>query len=61
MHLLMKPTTKRTPNVSATGSATNDAYVSGNPSLYGIPQRLSIKSPTGCTLPPNNASCLSLR
>jgi hypothetical protein len=61
MHLSMKPMTTRMPNVSATGSATNGADVSGNPSLYGISQRLSIKSPTGCTPPPNNASCLSLR
>jgi myosin heavy subunit len=29
--------------------------------LYGILQRLSIKSPTECTLPPNSASCLSLQ
>jgi hypothetical protein len=61
MHPLMKPTTTRTPDVSAIGSATNGADVSENPSLYGILQRPSIKSPTGCTLPPNSASCLSLR
>jgi hypothetical protein len=36
MHPLMKPTTIRTPDVSATGSATNDTNVSENPSLYGI-------------------------
>jgi hypothetical protein len=61
MHPLMKPTTTRTPDVSSTGSAMNGADVSENPSLYGISQRPSIKSPTGFTLPPNNASCLSLR
>jgi hypothetical protein len=60
MHLLMKPTTTRTLDVSATGSATNSVDISENPSLYGISQRPSIKSPTGCTLPPNSASCLSL-
>jgi hypothetical protein len=61
MHPLMKPMTIRVPDVSATRSAMNGADVSENPSLYGILQRPSIKSPTGCTLPPNSASCLSLR
>jgi hypothetical protein len=37
--------------VSATGSATNGVDVSRNPSLYGISQRLSIKSPTGAHYP----------
>jgi hypothetical protein len=57
MHPLMKPTTTRTSDVSA----TNGADVSENPSVYGILQRPSIKSPTGCTLPLNSASCLPLR
>jgi hypothetical protein len=61
MHPPMKPTTTRTPDESATGSATNGVDVSENPSLYGISQRPSIKSPAGCTLPLNSASCLSLR
>jgi hypothetical protein len=61
MHPPMKPTTTRTSDVSATGSATNDTDASENPSLYGISQRHSIKLPTGCTPPPNSASCLSLR
>jgi hypothetical protein len=51
MHPPMKPTMTRTPDVNATGSATNDVDVSENPSLYGISQRPSIKSPAGCTLP----------
>jgi hypothetical protein len=59
MHPLMKPTTTRMPDVSATGSETNGADVSIKPSPYGTSQRPSTKSPTGCTQPPNNASCLS--
>jgi hypothetical protein len=51
MHPPMKPTTTRTPDVNATGSVTNGADISENPSLYGISQRPSIKSPAGCTLP----------
>jgi hypothetical protein len=61
MHPLMKRTTIRTLDTRATGSAPNGADVSENPSLYGTLQRPLIKSPTGCTLPPNSASCLSLR
>jgi hypothetical protein len=35
MHPLMKPMTTKTPDVSATGSETNDADVSAKPSPYG--------------------------
>jgi hypothetical protein len=52
MHSPMKLTMIKTPNVSATGSATNSADISESPSPYGISQRPLIKSPTGCTLPP---------
>jgi hypothetical protein len=48
-------------DVNATRSEMNDADVSVNLSLFRISQRLSTKSPTGCTLPSNGASCLSLR
>jgi hypothetical protein len=61
MHPLMKPTMIRTPDVSTTGSETNGADVSVKPSPYRTSQRPLTKSPTGCTPPPNSASCLSPR
>jgi hypothetical protein len=57
MHPPMKPMTTRTPDVDATGSGTNGVDVSENPSLYENLDQVT----TRCTLPPNSASCLSLR
>jgi hypothetical protein len=39
----------------------NGVDISANPFPYGISQRPWIESLAGCTLPPNSASCLSLR
>jgi hypothetical protein len=55
----MRPLTTRMPGVIATGSRTNAADVSERLSPSGTSRRLWIKSPTGCTPPPSNASCLS--
>jgi hypothetical protein len=60
MHPLMKPTTTRTLDESATGSGTNNVDISVKPSPYGISQRPLTKSKTGCTQPSNSASCLEL-
>jgi hypothetical protein len=56
-----EPTTTRTPDVSATGSVTNDVDISVRASPYGTSQRHLIKSKAGCILPLNSASCLSPR
>jgi hypothetical protein len=60
MHLQTKPTPTRTADVNATEGGTNGADVSVSPYPYGISQRLSTKSNTGCTLPQSSASCLTM-
>jgi hypothetical protein len=54
-------TDDKMPDMTATGSGMNGVDVSGRLLPSGTSPRLWTKSPTGCTLPPISASCLSPR
>jgi hypothetical protein len=55
MHPQMRPAMTRTPDVSATGSGTNDIDVSVKAFPYGTSLKYSTKSKAECTLLLNSA------